>query len=240
MRGHYFVGYERRRVRAALAGRRISRTLHDVILRHMVRGRRVYFSGVDHEQLVGVYRSDPLESFVHNGESFLPDGRRYLIPDELDRLRSNRFFRVDESSIVRIGPEKILGTVHYVAVHSVGENVRTVLENADRRLRRPSSPHRAVRTIVTLARDLLSIHPFIDGNGRTVRLLADHLLSCRGLPPCLYPNELDLLMTEDEAYHFTLRGMCAYVDEMEKAVTAGTTGTLGRTGSGGRGAAGRY
>jgi len=215
MSGHYFKGYERRRIQAALGRGQITRAEHDALLARVERGERVYFSGADHARLPGAFRSDPLDSFVHNGESFLPDGRRYMIRDELDRLRSNRLFSVDETSLVEIRPGRFLGAVHYPAVHRIEEEVRNVLERAERALQRPVPPAEVVRAVVETGRDLMSIHPFIDGNGRTIRLLADFMLNVRGLPPPLYPNELDVMMTLDEAFHFTLRGMVDYVGRTE-------------------------
>ncbi|MCA9540273.1 MAG: Fic family protein, partial [Myxococcales bacterium] len=45
-------------------------------------------------------------------------------------------------------------------------------------------------------RRFVSIHPFVDGNGRTSRLLMDNALQRRGLPPALlHDTEGDLYMT---------------------------------------------
>ncbi|WP_438853397.1 Fic family protein [Agromyces sp. M3QZ16-3] len=66
-------------------------------------------------------------------------------------------------------------------------------------------------------RELISIHPFVDGNGRVTRLVMDHALQHRGLPPSLLENPgLDYMVSEAawtaevrrgvvEAYRTTLR-----------------------------------
>ena len=45
-------------------------------------------------------------------------------------------------------------------------------------------------------KELISIHPFVDGNGRVVRLVMDHALQSHGLPPALlHDTSLDLFST---------------------------------------------
>lgn len=57
-------------------------------------------------------------------------------------------------------------------------------------------------------RELISIHPFTDGNGRVTRLVMDHALQSRGLPPALLEDtRLDLMGTE-----------AAWVGEVRKGV----------------------
>jgi hypothetical protein len=48
-------------------------------------------------------------------------------------------------------------------------------------------------------RRLVSIHPFMDGNGRVTRLVMDHALEGRGLPPSLLENpNIDYMVSEAE------------------------------------------
>jgi prophage maintenance system killer protein len=66
-------------------------------------------------------------------------------------------------------------------------------------------------------RELVSIHPFLDGNGRVSRLVMDHALQSKGLPPALlHEPGLDYMVSEAawsaevrrgivEAYQSTLR-----------------------------------
>lgn len=57
-------------------------------------------------------------------------------------------------------------------------------------------------------RHLISIHPFVDGNGRLSRLVMDHALQSRGLPPALVrdPN-LDYMVAEGQWTEEVRRGV---------------------------------
>jgi len=46
-----------------------------------------------------------------------------------------------------------------------------------------------MRAALILHRDLIMIHPFLDGNGRTLRLFMDMILAKRNLPLPLNPFE---------------------------------------------------
>ena len=68
---------------------------------------------------------------------------------------------------------------------------------------------------------LVSIHPFVDANGRTSRLLMDRILAEFGYPPpILADSSLDLSLTEAQWVNEVKAGIGRYVDfgdEMQKA-----------------------
>lgn len=78
-------------------------------------------------------------------------------------------------------------------------------------------------------RRFVSIHPFLDGNGRVSRLVMDHALQSKGLPPALLENpSLDYMIAESawvlevrkgvlEAYNTTVR----HADLFNRLLTAG-------------------
>ncbi|MEV0643624.1 Fic family protein [Phytomonospora sp. NPDC050363] len=84
-------------------------------------------------------------------------------------------------------------------------------------------------------RELVSIHPFVDGNGRITRLVMDHALQTRGLPPSLLDNpNLDYMISEAawtaevrrgvvESYQTTLR----HVDLFNAAIRSGELARAG-------------
>ena len=68
-----------------------------------------------------------------------------------------------------------------------------------------------LKAIMILYQKLVTIHPYLDGNGRSARLLVDSLLGDLGLPPMLYPDVDDILSTPDELAKFAFQSMQAYV-----------------------------
>lgn len=228
--GHPFAGYVRRRVLARARTGALKDVQARSLLARLARGDLVAFDDIDPRTLPGAFRSENLDTFVHSGESVLPDGRRYLVTDEITRLRANRLFCVDDSSLTPLAPGRLFGQVNYLPPARVAAAVDLELDRFNRFIERARGPAEVVRLTVQLSRALVSVHPFVDGNGRAIRLLVDFILQHHGLPPPLYPNELDMMMTDDEAVNYTLRAMVAYVEAMEGALFPRTRSAAGAPG----------
>ena len=63
---------------------------------------------------------------------------------------------------------------------------------------------------------LISIHPFVDGNGRTIRLMRDLIYTQFNLPPPYLVSENELFMTESELIESTLVGMRLHLEAFNK------------------------
>ena len=150
---------------------------------------------------------------MHRGSSFREDNSRYFNLDELNNLRNNQYVNVDESTIKKIGDNAYTGKAYYQDVHKVEKSVNEVLEKTEKKLKQARNLREILEATVVMSKDLISVHPFLDGNGRAIRLLGDHILSRYNLPPSLYPNEWDLTMPLNDAVDFHIKGMRDYLSE---------------------------
>jgi hypothetical protein len=206
-----FHGYEGRRIRQLYDQGEISKERFQELL-HQAYKENKSVSGTDHRQLVGTFRSSSIDEIEHNGSSFDELGRRYFSSKELAAIRSNPYMRVDESSVKTLGAGKFEARAFYHPVANVEGSVEQVLRQTQSEIDGALTLEQQVKSIIKMQRDLISIHPFLDGNGRSIRLLGDLMYQRIGLPPPLHPNESDLVMGVDEAYEFTRRSMVDYLN----------------------------
>ncbi|MDE0092637.1 MAG: Fic family protein, partial [Oligoflexia bacterium] len=123
---------------------------------------------------------------------------------------------VDEGSIKQIGENAYTGVARYENVSQVEKAVQNILKASEKQLEKAKTPKDIITAVVSMEKDLISVHPFLDGNGRTIRLLGDYVLSRHHLPPSLYPNESDLTMSLNKAVEFRTQGMKDYLKEHQK------------------------
>lgn len=74
----------------------------------------------------------------------------------------------------------IAGTCEFPA----HESVESLMEEFQQRVQQISEP---ISRAAFIYQALCSIHPFVDGNGRTARLIADHALISNGFAPLIFP-----------------------------------------------------
>lgn len=210
--GHKFHGFEGRRIRKRREDGEISQEEFNSLLDRAFK-KDEEIAGVSHSLLRGAYRHEPIDQIVHRGSSFNPDGSRYFTKNELEELRKNKYITVNESTIQKTGKDSYTGISYYMDVNKVEESVEQILENTENQIKKAKNLSQVLEIVVTMSKDLISVHPFLDGNGRTIRLLGDHILSRYNLPPSLYPNESDLTMPLESAVEFHLKGMRDYLRE---------------------------
>lgn len=211
LHGHYYKGFEVRRIQAAMESGQLSEKNGEALLLRIERGEAINFSKVDHSTLPGQFRTDPLDEFKHNGDLFLKDGTRYLTQGEIDNARNNFLLKVDETSLVKIGPNKFKGTIKYPRIKNLKKLVQQSFDQINRKLAEQKSLEEKVWDILNFRTELLTIHRSLDGNGRTIRLLADLLFLRIGLPPPATPIENDIFGDPRETYEATLKDMHRYV-----------------------------
>ena len=223
-----FHGFEGRRIRAQFERGEISEEEKNRLLKRAFKENQEV-AGTPHSTLRGKFRSDPVDEIEHRGSSFRtikgPDGvntrARYFTAEELSFLRKNPHVTVDESSIKPIPGKNdgYTGRATYANVEQVDNLVQSILQETESQLSRAKTPEQVVKAVVSMSRDLISVHPFLDGNGRSIRLLGDYILQRHNLPPSLYPNESDLTMSLEEAVNFQTKGMRDYLTEYQSHFT---------------------
>ncbi|MEO5666868.1 MAG: Fic family protein [Bdellovibrionota bacterium] len=207
-----FHGFEGRRIRQLYDQGIITKMQFQDQLRQVYKENKS-LSGVDHRELAGRFRFSKIDEIVHNGSSLDAQGGRYFSEQELNAIRANPYMRVDESTVKKIGDDAYQAHSNYLPVKDVDQAVEKVLAETTVKLKKAASTEMQVRAVIEMQKNLISIHPFLDGNGRTIRLMGDLVYQRLGLPPPLRPNESDLVMSLDQAYDYTRRGMIDYVNE---------------------------
>lgn len=205
-----FHGFEGRRLALRFERGEIDRSTYDRLRREAFEQNRE-IAGVPHATLVGRFRDSEIDQIVHQGSSFLPDGTRYFTASELAAMQRNPWIRSGNPP-VEFAPGQFRASFYYHDVKAIDAAVTEVFASARAALANAKTDAEKVRAIVKLQHDLVSIHPFLDGNGRSIRLLGDLLYQRHGLPPVSRPNNRDLEMTASEAEAEARRGMVAYLN----------------------------
>ncbi len=196
MQGHHYIGYARRRIRHAFKGAKLS--LSEAVAQLMLlETGATYEDAATHQRLTGRLRDSHLDDFIYSGDHLDQSSRRYLTPAEFAAISENPLFGVFEHA--RIRPDKMIdASFSFVPSSRVEDILEEILRAADQRLANASNDETYLRTLAILHKELISLHPFLDGNGRTVRLLIDMLLAQRGLALPLRPIQNDYTSSVDE------------------------------------------
>lgn len=209
LKNHFYSGYEKRRIHSRFDSGEIDATQRDLLLKSLKRS-------TDHSLLAGRFRTEELDQYVDRGEFFDSNGTRYISELQLRVARQDPYRKVREETIREIAPGRYTGEIALVRNADVQAAVTEVLVQMNRELQSSGTEWEIVQAVSKAERHLISIHPFVDGNGRSIRLFSDLVLDRYGLPPPLFPNEGDLGMTVAEVAEFKLEAMRAYVVEIEK------------------------
>jgi fido (protein-threonine AMPylation protein) len=196
-RSHTFHGYEGRRIAREASEGRLSELEKSARLRAVYQENKTW-SGTDHRSLAGQYRREPIDEIVHRGSYVSESGDRYFTAKEFAAMRDNPHLRVDAESVRELAPDQIRARVYYTSPPEIPEKVKAVLARGEAELHQEKDPEQILRVILRLQKELVSIHPFLDGNGRTIRLLGDFLRRRHGLPPPLYGQKREMELSIDE------------------------------------------
>ncbi len=134
----------------------------------------------------GELRTNVADYFISNGDHIDSEGQRYFKPSEIDGYLNNPFFLV---KILKKGSDNnIAADVHFVSPHEVELVTHRVLVEAQTVLVKSKTDREYLLNVFKLYRALISIHPFSDANGRTIRLFTYGLLLKRNLPVEYFPT----------------------------------------------------
>lgn len=209
---HGFLTYDQRRLALRLNQGEIDAGTYRAAIAQLYSQDQGVRTVSPHPELLGAYRSDPLEDYEHTGEHEFADGQRRLLAWEIQRAKNNPYFEIDQRSLKKLENGLYSGTIRYLKHNEIETAVEYEIGIVKKRLENTRDPLTQLRAILELETALLTIHPFVDGNGRTIRLVSDLLFRSIGLPPPVRSGKWDLFMTIDERVFYTIRAMNAYLE----------------------------
>ena len=209
-----FSGYEERRIRLLFSEGKITEVEMKQQLKVLHQGysaevNQKYLG--DHQMLRGQFRKDPIDEIPIWGPHYDMTSTRYFSADEVEALKKNPYMTGTE--LVEKTPGKFYGKAHYSKLNKVEQWTKDVIQETNEKLHHAKTGDDVIRIVTEMEHQLISIHPFIDGNGRSVRLLGDLILKRHGLPPSLHPNENDLFTPIEQAVALKKAAMVDYVNE---------------------------
>lgn len=211
LKGHIFEGYYRRRVRDMYNKNQISEREAAERIADISK-----YIDAQNELLPGTFREQALDNFVMTGLRTDEKGNYYYTKEDLYAVSINPYFRLEMGSVRESAPGRYEANVLLMPVEKVEAQVRTVLQKAREELDYAKNDYEYMMAVLKLQQALISIHPFQDGNGRTVKLLSDFLYLQRGIAPPLHPITNDYSLTLGELYRETVQEMKAYKNYMSR------------------------
>ncbi len=210
-RGMYYRGYERRRIEQAFLLGKMPENTYRELLKDIDDRKEIYYSQTDHTSLGGRFREDPLDNDITGGGILRTDGRN-LSPKELDNLRSLSSITI--TNIVSMDDGLLQIRIRYPKVSEIETLVSEALQKAQRTVESRASLDDKLVAIVQMETELIAIHPFLNGNGRAIRLYADGLLMRLGLPPPIHLTDNDFVLSLADRTAYVKSGMLLYLSQL--------------------------
>jgi len=184
LKDNYYFGYERRRIREAYQKGKISK--NQAITALKLNQEKVSFTGKIPADFAGKFRTEDLDIIVDRGWTSSPNTRLEILNASL-----KPFFEIDPASVKGLENEMFIADIYAPPSHKVEVLAADLFEQAQVSLKETKNNEEYLKKVLELQDALMSLHPFLDGNGRSIRLLTDFLLVQRGLPPLAHPLEND-------------------------------------------------
>ena len=130
-----------------------------------------------------------------------------ITEDDIKKLHKLFYYRIDEAKAGKYRKEKVFISGSKYPLPSP-EKVSELMQNFIGRVKDMEKKNHPVEYSAIAHKDLVFIHPFIDGNGRVARLLMNLILLQKGyciaiIPPILrgdYINALEKAHTDDKDF----------------------------------------
>lgn len=134
----------------------------------------------------GILRSSDADYFISNGDHIDSHGQRYFEKSEIEGYLDNPFFFV--KLLKKREDVHVAADVHFISPREVEPAVSRVLAEAQVALAKSRTDRQYILNVFKLYKALISIHPFSDANGRSVRLFIYGLLHKRNFPIEYFPT----------------------------------------------------
>ncbi|MBS1961924.1 MAG: Fic family protein [Bdellovibrionales bacterium] len=211
MKDSYFWGYEYRRLKQAIVEKKVDPVAANAALKKL-ETTPVPFTGTDHNTLLGVFRSEAVDNWNLQPDHVLPGGQKYFTASEMKEIKSSRYLELVPESVKEISPGKFTAKVSFTSSSRVESAVNEIIDRTNKGIA-SGTPQAKLETIARGIQDLMSVHPFIDGNGRSIRFFADAWFTRSGFPTPYLISEEDLLLSTPDFTRNLLRGMDEHLRE---------------------------
>lgn len=134
----------------------------------------------------GQFRSSDADYFISNGDHLDSGGQRYFKPNEIEGYLNNPFFFVQ--NVKKKSEQMFEADAHFVVPKEIEGIVNMVLSEAQMAIAKSVTKRQYILNIFKLYKALISIHPFSDGNGRSIRLFMYSQLLKKNLPIEYFPT----------------------------------------------------
>ncbi|MCM0606334.1 MAG: Fic family protein [Xanthomonadaceae bacterium] len=144
------------------------------------------------ERFAGKFRARAVDHFIFSGDHFDKDHKRYMTEEEFEGVLANPYFRIQQDSYKK-HKDGYKADLHFVPPEFIEPYVESAIQHFLKR-----SERNFLRAVAVLEKELISIHPFLDGNGRTIRLFIDMILAKHHYPLPLNPLENEYSSSVDD------------------------------------------
>ena len=134
----------------------------------------------------GHFRSSDSDYFISNGDHLDSSGQRYFKPNEIEGYLDNPFFFVQ--NVKKKSEQMFEADAHFVVPKEIEGIINMVLNEGQMAVTKSVSKRQYILNIFKLYKALISIHPFSDGNGRSIRLFIYSQLLKKNLPIEYFPT----------------------------------------------------
>ncbi len=199
---HYFLGYELRRLSKLLENKQITPDEFSRLKNLIHSGKQA--SERDHATLRGVFRDSDFDQARVKFDLKAPKKEAFA------QMRQNQYIEFPPDGVEVLPSGRARGKFLWPASEEVDGLVNDAFKKFDVAMRTATQDREIIRAAISLQKDLMSIHPFSDGNGRSIRLLVDSIYHRSGLPPPLHPIVDELERSVDDMVETTIQQMQNY------------------------------